>query len=181
MARQRKLNAKQKASLEKNLHRAATKVDRGDVKYAIDKAGAKAKPLRTSTFEFIRDMANQVLLLWRVICDWWNGKYKLPWTEVALITAGLLYFVSPFDLIPDFIPIIGFSDDAAAIMGVVRAVGSMLRDYCRIRRLDPTEYGLAPFSRDPRTRNAPKVGAARRSGRSARGKKRSARKLQCCR
>lgn len=52
----------------------------------------------------------EVLLLWYVL-----EKDDLP-TDVKLkIYAALGYFISPIDLIPDPIPVIGFTDDAAAI------------------------------------------------------------------
>jgi uncharacterized membrane protein YkvA (DUF1232 family) len=35
---------------------------------------------------------------------------------------GIIYFVSPIDLIPDFIPVAGYVNDAAVIAFVVRQV-----------------------------------------------------------
>ena len=37
----------------------------------------------------------------------------------AAIVATLGYFISPIDLIPDFIPFVGFSDDLAAIVAAL--------------------------------------------------------------
>ena len=45
-----------------------------------------------------------------------------PWQSIVLITAALIYFVSPFDAIADFIPIIGFIDDAAVISVVFASI-----------------------------------------------------------
>ena len=45
-----------------------------------------------------------------------------PWQTIILITAALIYFVSPFDAIADFIPIIGFVDDAAVISVVFASI-----------------------------------------------------------
>ena len=45
-----------------------------------------------------------------------------PWQTIVLITAALIYFVSPFDAIADFIPIIGFVDDAAVISVVLASI-----------------------------------------------------------
>ncbi len=38
-----------------------------------------------------------------------------PMKIKAAIFAALGYFISPFDVIPDFTPIVGYSDDAGAI------------------------------------------------------------------
>lgn len=41
---------------------------------------------------------------------------KTPWSAKALLGAGLLYGVFPFDLIPDFLPILGEEDDFVVIV-----------------------------------------------------------------
>ena len=41
--------------------------------------------------------------------------------RVALIGA-LAYFISPLDLFPDVLPIVGFTDDAAVIAGAIKLV-----------------------------------------------------------
>lgn len=44
-----------------------------------------------------------------------SGKYKdVSWETIISIVAAIIYFVNPFDLIPDFFPG-GFIDDAAVI------------------------------------------------------------------
>ncbi len=45
-----------------------------------------------------------------------------PWQTIVIITAALIYFVSPFDAIPDFLPFIGFIDDAAIISAVFASI-----------------------------------------------------------
>ncbi len=50
-----------------------------------------------------------------------------PMKVKAGIFAALGYFISPFDLIPDFTPIIGYSDDASAI-GVAIVMAQMYID-----------------------------------------------------
>ncbi len=46
--------------------------------------------------------------------------------RVALIGA-LLYFISPFDLLPDMLPIIGFTDDAAVVAGAMKLVWDQIK------------------------------------------------------
>ena len=40
--------------------------------------------------------------------------------EKALIIAALGYFILPLDMIPDFIPIAGYGDDAAVLYGLIQ-------------------------------------------------------------
>jgi uncharacterized membrane protein YkvA (DUF1232 family) len=46
--------------------------------------------------------------------------------QVALIGA-LAYFVLPFDAIPDVLPLIGFTDDAAVLATAIRLVAAHIR------------------------------------------------------
>lgn len=42
-----------------------------------------------------------------------NGTYRdISWKSILYITTILLYFVTPTDIIPDFLPVTGFIDDA---------------------------------------------------------------------
>ena len=52
-----------------------------------------------------------------------RGEYRhLPWKTVFFLAAGLLYFVMPADLIPDFILGTGFLDDAVVVAYVMKAI-----------------------------------------------------------
>ena len=43
--------------------------------------------------------------------------------QVALLGA-LAYFILPFDFVPDMLPILGFTDDAAVLAAAIRTVAS---------------------------------------------------------
>ncbi|RFN58607.1 YkvA family protein [Marixanthomonas ophiurae] len=49
-----------------------------------------------------------------------NGNYKnIPWFTIATIVMALLYVLNPMDIVPDFIPGLGYIDDVAVLtMGV---------------------------------------------------------------
>ncbi|MFK9372492.1 YkvA family protein, partial [Escherichia coli] len=42
----------------------------------------------------------------------------------AAILAALAYFVLPFDFVPDMLPVLGFTDDAAVLATAIRMVSS---------------------------------------------------------
>jgi uncharacterized membrane protein YkvA (DUF1232 family) len=55
-----------------------------------------------------------------------------PWAKKA-IYAGLAYFIVPFDLIPDFVPGIGFTDDAGTLLFTLFAVSAYVHTDVKIR------------------------------------------------
>jgi len=50
-----------------------------------------------------------------------------PFQVKAALVGALAYFVLPFDAIPDFIPVLGFADDAAVLATALRLVASHIR------------------------------------------------------
>lgn len=64
-----------------------------------------------------KEVVYQILVLYYVM-------ETLPLKEKALVIGALGYLILPFDLVPDFIPILGFSDDASAILMVYQHVKS---------------------------------------------------------
>jgi len=110
---------------------AAAMVERGA---AILEHLQKVSPRRFA--QFIR----RVELAVECLRDVTRGRYRLPWKTVAALAGALAYFLSPLDVIPDFIPFTGFVDDAAVLGLVFAAAETDLRGYCEWRGLDPTSY-----------------------------------------
>jgi uncharacterized membrane protein YkvA (DUF1232 family) len=46
----------------------------------------------------------------------------------AALLVALAYFVLPFDFIPDMLPLVGFTDDAAVLLTVIRLVSIHMRE-----------------------------------------------------
>lgn len=68
--------------------------------------------------------------LFRLLRAYIRGDYRdIPWGSIVLVTAGIIYFVSPIDLIPDVIAGLGFIDDAAVIVFVVAQVKSDIDNF----------------------------------------------------
>lgn len=62
--------------------------------------------------------------------DWTAGRYReTPWGVVAALAGALLYVLSPLDLIPDFIPVAGYTDDAGVFAAVLAIAGPDLQKY----------------------------------------------------
>jgi uncharacterized membrane protein YkvA (DUF1232 family) len=86
-------------------------------------------------------MINQIKLLFGMIADYWNGTYQnVPWFSIAMAVAAIVYFLSPIDLIPDFIPVIGYVDDALVIAVCILVIEKDLRAYCAFKGYEAAQY-----------------------------------------
>lgn len=77
----------------------------------------------------LKSALKNVRLLYSIFKDAVNGKYKLPPASVAMIGGGLLYFILPADLIPDFIPLVGYLDDLAVLTTIMNALNKEIGAY----------------------------------------------------
>ncbi|SEI54810.1 Uncharacterized membrane protein YkvA, DUF1232 family [Azotobacter beijerinckii] len=61
-------------------------------------------------------------LLQSLCAAWWRGEYRQISQQALLAAiAGLLYFLSPLDALPDWLLGLGFLDDIAVLAWVVRS------------------------------------------------------------
>jgi uncharacterized membrane protein YkvA (DUF1232 family) len=68
-----------------------------------------------------------LLAMVRVIRDYQRGEYRdIASPKLLVIIAAIIYFVSPFDVIPDWIPVLGHIDDAFVITLALKSVRSDL-------------------------------------------------------
>lgn len=89
----------------------------------------KLKGLRNDT-DSIKKLKLMVPTLNRMIRAYINGEYRrVPWKSLLLITSGIVYFVSPIDFIPDFIPVLGFMDDITVILWILNAVKDDVEEF----------------------------------------------------
>lgn len=110
-------------------------------KYVNDKK--KAKDLLNKAIdkamdsEMLLEVFYKLKLFFNIIRDWSNGTYKeIPTGSIVMIIMSLVYFVSPMDLIPDFIISIGLIDDAVVIGYVFKQVIRDLEKYEEWKKLN---------------------------------------------
>ena len=52
---------------------------------------------------------------------------KTPLPARATLWGALAYFILPFDVVPDYLPLIGFTDDAAVLATAIRMIASHMQ------------------------------------------------------
>lgn len=75
-------------------------------------------------------LADRITTLSRMVKAYVSGQYRIvPWSSILKILTVLIYFISPFDFIPDFLPIIGLSDDLALVMWVFTSLRTDIENF----------------------------------------------------
>ena len=76
------------------------------------------------------DQIENFKVLWSLLKDYYNGTYRnVPWKFIAAIGFAVAYLISPIGVIPDFIPLVGFVDDAAVFGLVVKSFMYEIEEY----------------------------------------------------
>ena len=92
----------------------AANINDRDIQKVMDRASDITQKVVNSTS--LKRFINDVGLLISMIKDFLSGTYrKMPFWVIGSVVFALLYVLSPIDLIPDFIPVIGLVDDAAVL------------------------------------------------------------------
>jgi uncharacterized membrane protein YkvA (DUF1232 family) len=83
-----------------------------------------------SNLTVVKLLNHYIVLFSQLIKAYIQGSYrKLPAIALAKIAAVLIYFISPFDFIPDVLPIIGFTDDLALVLWVGKSIKNELDEF----------------------------------------------------
>ena len=76
-------------------------------------------------------------LFFQMLKDYFSGRYKeLPVGTITAIIGSLAYVFCPVDLIPDFIPFIGYLDDAAVFAACIKLTKYDTQQYKAYREKD---------------------------------------------
>ncbi|WP_421736175.1 YkvA family protein [Caulobacter sp.] len=93
----------------------------------------------------IRKAAAKIPFAADALSVWWCARDPTtPTAAKGMMMAALAYFVLPTDVIPDVLPALGLTDDAAVIAAVIAIVGKNLKP----RHKDAAKAFLAKLSAD---------------------------------
>lgn len=70
----------------------------------------------------VQKLTAPVQVFIRMIRAHFRGDYKMDLTTLGLIVLAMVYFISPIDLIPDFLGVLGFADDLSVVLAVYAKV-----------------------------------------------------------
>jgi uncharacterized membrane protein YkvA (DUF1232 family) len=102
----------------------------GDVRTVLDEADQVRRRARKDG-ENHPLLPRQVELALRILEDHDAGRCpQVPYYSVALLTVAVLYFLDPVDVIPDWIPGIGTSDDALVFELALELGAAGVERYC---------------------------------------------------
>lgn len=110
------------------LERRAEKVSTRDLSELMGKLKAKVSDLKDleEGLHWIGTLIGRAKLLYGMIRD---ADFQIDLKSKLIVAAGLIYFVVPTDLTPDFIPGIGYIDDAVVLGTLWKLMSEELERY----------------------------------------------------
>lgn len=79
---------------------------------------------------FVSQEIKSIPILISMVRSYWKGEYKtVPFKSIIAIVSALIYFLSPLDVVPDWIPFLGQMDDALVIATVWKQVHKDIDKY----------------------------------------------------
>ncbi len=92
--------------------------------------GVLSKIQKEGKDSVLQTVLNKIMTLAKLLKFYATGEYRdLDIKNVIILIATLIYFLSPIDLIPDFIPLLGFADDIALVTFVFNSVSEEIEKF----------------------------------------------------
>ena len=103
---------------------------------AADAAPEKVAQEKDKTLDKIKNASalsglfDNIRTAYDMVSDSVTGKYKgVAKSTLALLAGGLAYLALPLDLVPDFIPVAGWVDDAAVLAWIFKRCADEFQKY----------------------------------------------------
>lgn len=83
----------------------------------------------------LKDIKDKVYLIIDYLKDISSGKYQdYSAKSLLMLVAGMIYLLTPLDVVPDIFPIMGFADDAAVIAWLFKEMNDELDKYKKLNK-----------------------------------------------
>ncbi|HEY8345180.1 MAG TPA: DnaJ domain-containing protein [Bacillota bacterium] len=77
----------------------------------------------------LAELKDETIILFQMFKDGITGSYHFTPATLGLLAGVLTYLISTFDLLPDFLPLIGFTDDAAFLTMIINHLKEEILHY----------------------------------------------------
>ncbi len=99
---------------------------------------------KASGIPWLRKVMDDISVILDLIQDYCSGRYRqIPAWVVATLAFALLYFINPVELIPEFIPVVGYLDDIALLLLALRMTRRYVAAYKSWRTAQTKAGGIS--------------------------------------
>jgi uncharacterized membrane protein YkvA (DUF1232 family) len=78
----------------------------------------------------IREIQADLQIIIRLLQSWLSADYReISLKTLAILVAALLYFLNPFDAVPDIIPVVGYVDDVSVVAWVIKTLKNEIEKF----------------------------------------------------
>ncbi len=96
----------------------------------VSRLAALAQSKVRANDKVFKSLRKDLDLMLRLSKAWATGKYKdVNISSLLIVIGAILYLIDPLDLIPDFVPILGLTDDVTVFGLAINRVKSELNKF----------------------------------------------------
>jgi len=117
------------------------KIEPEDIDKIISKEKRILRKTKISKASKYSKLFFQVKLVFELIKDYRSKLYTdIPWRTIGILTLLIAYFINPFDIIPDVLPVLGYTDDALLFAAFFKSISVDLKKYSDWKGYDTEKY-----------------------------------------
>jgi uncharacterized membrane protein YkvA (DUF1232 family) len=123
-----KTSKKKKKKLDKNfIEKGIETISNTDFETVFNKKDQLFAKINHPDWKKYKD---KIILMFQMLKDVKQKKYpETPWKTIAAMVFTILYIINPLDLVPDFIPFLGYLDDISVFSFVLKLINDDLMEY----------------------------------------------------